>query len=183
MCYFTAREYEIVPTDTYEILRGCSGCNAREKSVYHCTGKFRINANGKLLDVWLIYQCRTCGHTCNVPIYSRIRKKDLPPEAYKALMQNETDMVARYALDRALFQRNGMKIHKELSYEIRTVRENPEGEGLRFINPYRLRLRYDKLIADCLGISRSKAKQLLDAGELKVSKLSESESVVQYRRR
>lgn len=180
MCYFTAREYEIVPTDTYEVLRDCPGCNAREKSVYHCTGKFRVNANGKMLDVWLIYRCCNCGQTCNVPIYSRMRINALDRALYEALLRNDPDVVARYALDRAVFQRNGFQLARELPYEVRALEKAPGGAWLRFHNPCRIRLRHDKLLAQSCGISRAQAKKMLDQGLLTVCKSSETDLIVRF---
>lgn len=76
MCYFEKTEYRIRPVSGYKILRFCPGCGGR--SVYGSTGNFRVNANGRQVDVWLIYQCEKCGHTYNLAIYERVRPKEIP---------------------------------------------------------------------------------------------------------
>ena len=53
-----------------KMIRRCGGCG--KKMVFECAGKFRVNANGRRLDVWLIYRCQRCGHTWNIPLYERI---------------------------------------------------------------------------------------------------------------
>ena len=42
-------------------------------------------------------------------------------------------------------------------------------------NPYHLRIRYDKLIANCLKLSRSEAKKVLETGLLLINQISENE--------
>lgn len=44
-----------------KIWYSCGGC--RRKTEFVNTGRFRVNANGNRLDVWLIYQCERCKHT------------------------------------------------------------------------------------------------------------------------
>lgn len=174
---FPAKEYEIVPTETYKILRKCPGCGS--KTVYHNTNKVRVNANGKQLDVWLIYQCSKCKHTYNLPIQSRINRRDLNKTEYQAILKNDRETVYQYGLNRNLFQLNNAQIYKEPSYEVRYLRESIEQNTMRFFNPHHLRIRYDKLISECLQISRTKAKQILETGLLSVNHPSENEIVLE----
>ena len=78
------RKYEVIPVDTYKIIRQCSGCGC--KSTFVSTNNFRVNANGNKIDVWLIYQCSKCRHTYNLTIYERIKAKDLNQEEYNRLI-------------------------------------------------------------------------------------------------
>jgi hypothetical protein len=175
---FEAAEYEIIPTETYKIWRNCSGCGS--KTVYCSTNKIRVNANGKLLDVWLVYQCSKCKHSYNLPIYSRINKNRLNKAEYEALLRNDQEIVHRYGLDRVLFRRNNVEILEELAYVLRGTGEDTERDVIRFRNPYHLRIRYDKLIAECLKISRAEAKKVLDNGVLTVMQPSDKEVIFQY---
>lgn len=175
MTCFAATEYEIIPTETYQILRGCSGCGS--KTVYHNTNRVRVNANGKQIDVWLIYQCGKCKHTYNLPIHSRINRSVLAKEEYEALLRNDQELVYQYGLDRMIFQRNGAEIIKEPSYVLRCIGEDMGGDSIRLRNPYRLRIRYDQLISECLGVSRTEAKQALKNGVLSVNQVSDIISI------
>lgn len=175
MTCFAAKEYKIIPTETYKILRNCSGCGG--KTVYHNTNKVRMNANGKQIDVWLIYQCSECKHTYNLPLRSRINRRVLDKAEYEALLQNDQEIVYKYGLDRILFQQNGAEIFKEPSYVLRYIGKGVGKNSMRFHNPYHLRIRYDKLISECFEVSRSKAKRILETGVLSVNQLSDDEIV------
>lgn len=65
--------YKIPPKTSYKIIRNCAGCG--EKSDYINTERFRVNANGNKIDVWLIYQCEKCKYTYNLTVYERINPK------------------------------------------------------------------------------------------------------------
>lgn len=109
MSYFPlSGAFRMVPTDTYTIVRGCAGCGG--KSTYRCADRFRVNANGKRLDVWLIYRCERCKHTYNLPVYSRALRDALSAEEYRALLANDPAAVARVGRDRALFLRCGAQL-------------------------------------------------------------------------
>ena len=69
MSYLKKIEYEIVPKECFKVTRNCSGCGTKTR--YINTKRFRVNANGNKLDVWLIYQCEKCKHTFNLAIYER----------------------------------------------------------------------------------------------------------------
>lgn len=57
MSYLVKNESSIAPNQSFTIVRKCSGCG--KKSIYIISYKFRVNANGNRIDVWLIYQCRS----------------------------------------------------------------------------------------------------------------------------
>lgn len=80
MCCNKTIEYTVIPNGSYAVLRGCAGCG--RKARFESTEKFRVNANGGRLDVWMIYACAHCGHTYNLPIFERVRVSDLLPEQY-----------------------------------------------------------------------------------------------------
>ena len=117
MCYFEKTEYRIRPVSGYKILRGCPGCGGR--SVYGSTGNFRVNANGRQVDVWLIYQCEKCGHTYNLAIYERVRPKEIPGEEYRSFLENDGQAALRWGTDKGVFARNRAEIDwEDISYEV-----------------------------------------------------------------
>lgn len=167
MINFEPKTYEIIPTETYKIIRNCSGCGS--KSVYTSTNKIRINANGKQLDVWLIYQCSKCEHTYNLPIYSRINRNKLEKPEYEALLKSNQEVVKRYGMDRKMLQKNAAMIFEEPSFILKETGVDCKENTVQFFNPHKIKVRHDKLIAECLKISRSQAKKLLETNALKVS--------------
>lgn len=178
MGYYQSSIYEIIPLDTYRIVRSCAGCGCLR--IYRCTEKVRMNANGKRMDIWLIYQCETCKHTYNLPLYTRVSSKDLERNFYEALQRNDPQVVSGFMTDRAFLQRQGAKISGEPPFKLRHVEDLQEENTWRFLNPCHMRIRYDKLMADCMGISRSHVQKMLDNQTLTVDKLSGETFVVRY---
>ena len=59
-------------------LRPCGTCGADAE--FASTGLFRVNAQKKRLDVWLIYRCATCGSVWNSAVISRGRPGSIDRE-------------------------------------------------------------------------------------------------------
>jgi hypothetical protein len=51
------------------IRRRCRTCPSTE---YRTQGRFRVNANHKLLDVWLLALCVQCGQTVKLTVLERV---------------------------------------------------------------------------------------------------------------
>ncbi|MCL2545054.1 MAG: DUF1062 domain-containing protein [Clostridia bacterium] len=75
--------------------RHCSKC--KKTSRFVCSGKFRVNANGKHLDVWLIYRCERCNTTWNQEIFARVKPSRIDKELYQAFLDNDFETAMRYA--------------------------------------------------------------------------------------
>ena len=50
--------------------RHCKKCGAWR--AFECSGCFRVNAQKRMLDVWLIYKCPECDDTWNMTVLSRV---------------------------------------------------------------------------------------------------------------
>ena len=75
--------------------RHCKKC--KRTVSFECSGKFRVNANGKLVDVWLIYRCERCGASWNREIYSRVKPSSIDKALYQGFIENDSETVALYA--------------------------------------------------------------------------------------
>ena len=73
------------------------------------TGKFRVNANGKQVDVWLIYQCEKCRHTMNLTVYERVRPGKIPRELYQRFLENDEELAAAYGNDSSFLKKNHVR--------------------------------------------------------------------------
>lgn len=157
-------EYKIKPAASLKILRSCSGCG--QKRHYINTGNFRVNANGNRLDVWLIYQCEKCKHTYNLSVYERIRPTDIPAEKYKAFLANDKLLALSYGTSLEFFQKNKAQpdinileyTYEKLSSTVLST--DAESNLLVIYNPFRLKIRMDKLLSEILDISRSRLQKL-----------------------
>jgi hypothetical protein len=65
-----ATQWLVCPTGLPLIRRRCSNCKSAHHRAY---GKFRVNANHKLLDVWLLALCVGCGATVKLTVLERVR--------------------------------------------------------------------------------------------------------------
>lgn len=92
------------------IARRCGGCGKTQEFV--SSGRFRVNANGKRLDVWLIYRCKKCGHTLNIPIYERALRETISPELLQGFWDNDPGLAERFARDRGFFKSKGYRLVK-----------------------------------------------------------------------
>jgi len=91
--------------DVPSVIRRCKKCSV--KTEFDMSGLFRINANKKSLDVWLIYRCSVCDSTWNFSIYTRISPQAIEPELLDRFHENDLDLAVHYATDTALLKRNG----------------------------------------------------------------------------
>ncbi|MHB9361041.1 DUF1062 domain-containing protein [Mesorhizobium sp. LNJC403B00] len=66
---------------------------------YRCSDKFRVNANGKRIDVWLIYRCIDCDNSWNFGIFERCNRRDIEHALLAALESNDPALARRHAFD------------------------------------------------------------------------------------
>lgn len=177
MSYLKKIEYEIVPTESFSVIRNCSGCGT--KAHYRNTKRFRVNANGNNLDVWLIYQCEKCKHTFNLTVYERQKVKSVPKEEYRRFLSNDEELAEEYGRNLAFFKKNKAEVDFEnAAYRFvkrqETENRNQCGQQVLLIihNPYGLKIRPEKQIAEVLEISRSQVKKLMEQGEIRVENIS-----------
>lgn len=173
MSYLRKVEYEIVLKDSFLIIRNCPKCG--RKSHYINTKKFRVNANGNKLDIWLIYQCAECKHTLNLAIYERKKASSITKEEYQCFLDNDEQLAERYGKDMQLFRTNKADIDFDrLHYGVIKLHETKEisGFGEQIIitvkNPNQMKIRSEKQIAMVLGLSRNQVKSLLEKGEIEL---------------
>ena len=173
MSYLEKIEYEIVPQESLSIIRNCSGCG--KKSSFKNSMKFRVNANGNRLDVWLIYQCEKCKHTYNLAIYERAKVSSLPKNEYQCFLSNDEQLAEMYGRDYQLFKKNRAEIDLEsISYQYVRLKGISNGANYEqpveivIHNPCGLKIRPEKQIAEVLSLSRSQVKKMTELGDITV---------------
>lgn len=173
MSYLKKMEYEIVLKDSFWVIRNCPKCG--RKTYFKNTRKFRVNANGNKLDAWLIYQCEECKHTLNISIYERRKVSSIPKEEYQRFLNNDEQFAEMHGKNVQLFRKNKATIDFEkVNYDFVKLHEATEyGDFEERIviainNPYQLKIRPEKQIAEILGLSRSQIKNLLEKGEMEL---------------
>lgn len=152
-------------------LRACAGCGGIRP--FTSSGCFRVNAQKRRLDVWLIYRCVHCDGTWNLEVVSRVRPDAVDPAALSRWHQNDEAAALAVAFDAPRLARAGARV--EAVGECRV--ERPDGvwpaphEGgpavrVELATPCDLRL--ERLLASELGLSRAAIRRLVGAGQLRI---------------
>lgn len=148
-------QYRTLPA----VLRHCKKCG--RKSEYFCSGEFRINAQQKSLDIWLIYKCARCNTTWNSTIYSRVSPRQLGASMLERFHSNDQMLVKQYAMDVSLLQKNGREIVLPV-YEI--IGEDVSLEkavSIKIQSQYYLPLKISAILRRKLGITQREFDALL----------------------
>ena len=95
----------------YQVIQKCARCG--RKMPFISTRRFRVNANKNKLDVWLIYQCKKCKHTLNIPVYERTAPQKIPKELYEGFLANDEELAVRYGSDPSFFRKQPLVMRKK----------------------------------------------------------------------
>jgi hypothetical protein len=161
-------QWTIKPKELPSILKNCSKC--KEKKEFKNSKKFRVNANGSQLDIWLIYRCESCETTYNLTVLERMEAGRVDKEEYKGFLSNSIHLAAKYGNDRELFGKNKAEmVQSHIDYEViarnTTIACNKESMIEAEIRiPVGFDLRVDALLVRQFSISRSTAKKWCETG-------------------
>ncbi len=154
------------------IVKACVTCRSTR---HHPTGKFRVNANGKLLDVWMLINCELCDRTSKIPIHERIHVRALPNERLVMFEKNDPAMVRRLAMDTSLATRAGYRLDWSGTWELETDMpfyelEHADPAPLEVVVGFELPapIRVEKLLMAGFGLSRSAARGMVDSGVIRL---------------
>lgn len=172
MSYVRKFEYKIVPDNSFPVIHNCAGCSQKK---FINTGCFRVNANNKRLDIWLIYQCENCGHTLNIPVYER-EEKNAVGSKLQLFLENDRTLAKSYGIDISFFKRNRLQVDLEaVTYHMEKICENVSvveqtryqaGDIIFIHNPYKLKIRSEKTAAIILKLSRSRIEKKINSGQI-----------------
>ncbi|GAA3428856.1 DUF1062 domain-containing protein [Streptosporangium nondiastaticum] len=134
----------------------CVDC--RSESATTGEGRFRVNANGKLLDVWLLVRCVSCGRTSKLTVHDRAPVRSFDPAELDGYHANDPELVASRLLDPLLARRNRFTLDWREAWRLDAPPAWPGGVWpvrveVVFADP--VPVRPERLIAHGLGLSRS----------------------------
>ncbi len=146
------------------VLRRCHACPSGR---FQASGKFRVNANHKLLDAWLLALCTTCGETTKLTVVERMNVRSLRPELLDRLHRNDPGLVAKLLQDPAVLRRNRIALDWDSAWHLDTGRSAALGDeaidiSVRFAA--RIPVRPVRLIAEGFGLSRAEVERLVAEG-------------------
>jgi len=163
--------WTIIPSIAPQPLINCNRCGGLK--AYRCSGKFRVNANGKRIDVWLIYRCVDCDNSWNFGILERCNRRDIDPARLAALESNDPELARRHAFDVVALRNQVGHVEEFPDVAARKevlgdIRENAPVLELRLKVEGPTSLRLDRLLANELGMSRSRLQALEESRSLAV---------------
>ena len=143
--------WEVRPLNPPRVLRRCARCDLVRP--FEESGRFRVNANQRRLDVWLIYRCSECEATWNFEVHARVRPEALGPEALGAYHRNDPEEARRCAF--GVVGVPGLRTEACAEVEIVAGDLPPGPVFVRIRSPEPVGMRLDKVLARGLGVSRS----------------------------
>ena len=153
--------WRILPQRTPRVVRACPRCGGPR--AFASSDRFRINASGRKLDVWLIYRCAVCDFTWNLTVVERATPETIGAAQLAAYHHNDAALARSCAFDAVLLRRAGARL--EPATPVRVERGAlPVGHAaVRLALPFPVQIRLDRLLAQELGVSRSRLPDLVDA--------------------
>jgi hypothetical protein len=154
------------------IVKICVSCRHTR---HRPTGRFRVNANHKLLDVWMLIWCERCGRTSKIPVHERVNVRALPHERLVRFHDNDPAMVREVATDAALAGRAAHRLDWAGTWKLETDLPFHRLDGddpvsfevvVRFELPVPIRL--GKLVRAGFGVSAAAVRDLVDSGRLRL---------------
>ena len=108
----SAIQQEVEKANGIRVFHRCGGCGKKQEFLN--SSKFRVNANGNNVDVWLIYRCKKCKHSWNLTIYERIKPGKIPAELFEAFQTNDTETAAAYGRNIDFLKKNNAEIKQPM---------------------------------------------------------------------
>ena len=155
--------WHIVPANTPDIIRHCSKCNG--KSEYYCSEKFRVNANGARVDIWLIYKCRKCDSTWKLAIHKGINPHKLPAGRFDLFIDNDKALAWHYAFDKHLLKQNScVADYTSVKYSVEGYDKHSGPQIVRIRCAYNFDLKLVTLLTYVLDTTAGEIKKCVEAG-------------------
>ena len=157
------------------ILHHCANCTV--PSTFEPTGRFRVNANRKLLDVWLLLSCGTCGRSLKATVVERSAVRSISPALLRRYQRNDPLLVAEVLLAPSFRRRNRLTLDWTGTWElaadplpwlqVQSWRDRPIRVTVELGQP--VLVHPVQVLAAGLGISRTEVKRLIAAGRIQSS--------------
>ena len=138
----------------------CTDC--RSRSATAGDGRFRVNANGKLLDVWLLVRCTSCDRTSKLTVHERTPVRSFDPDELNGYRANDPVLVVATLLDPLLARRNRVTLDWSGAWRLDVTpalhdARWPFDVGVVFDDP--VPVRPERVIAHGLGVSRNDVRR------------------------
>jgi hypothetical protein len=156
----------VAPTCLPLVRRRCHACASE---LFRTSGKFRVNANHKLIDAWLLALCTACGETAKLTVLERMNVRSLRPELLDRLHHNDPGLAAELLQDPVVRRRNRIALDWGNAWRLDTggsdhLDREVIDVSVRFAA--QIPVRPVRLIAQGCGLSRAEVERLITEGKL-----------------
>lgn len=165
----TTYRWEIKAKNTPTLKRKCNRCSGNR---FYCSHKFRINAQKRNLDVWLIYRCVACDSTYNLTIVSRTKPERIKEDMFLKFSENDENTAWAYAFSAETGQRNNVELDYD-SVEYDLLHDNislhdlldaqEEVIAFQIHTRFEFGLKLTSVIRSCLGLSATQLHRMIEA--------------------
>ncbi|GAA3599585.1 DUF1062 domain-containing protein [Kineosporia mesophila] len=158
----------VVPTCLPLVVRRCHVCGGER---FRADGKFRVNANHKLIEAWLLVLCTVCGDTVKLSVRERVKVSSVSPDLLERLHGNDVSLAAEVLQDPLVQRRHRFALDWDGAWRLDTggfvVPEGPDDVVEVLVRcAARIPLRPARLIAQGCGLSRGEVERLITEGKI-----------------
>jgi hypothetical protein len=157
---------QVTSNSEIALHRHCPRCKAERR--FASSGKFRVNAQKKRIDAWLIFLCAVCNDRWNWPVHERRPVGALDPATLDALMRNDPALAARHGW--AAVQAGNAVAARDPRVTL-AIEEPATGATLTIEIVLAIGgdgLRLDRLLAQALALSRREIETMDRSGAIAV---------------
>ena len=170
----TTITWEVKVKNTPLLIKKCSHCDSDR---FYCSDKFRMNAQKKNIDVWLIYRCVKCDNTCNLTLLSRSKPDLIDKTLFHSFSMNDKDTAWKYAFSTEMEKKNSLRLDYG-SVEYVVVPDTSLEDLLNLSNEvikihikceFEFDLKLSSLIRRCFSLSANQVKRMFEDGIIIIS--------------
>ena len=147
-----------------EVVHYCKKCS--KKTTHISSGLFRVNAQAKQLDIWLVYRCTHCKSTWNLPVLSRVNTKHLSPKLLCKFMNNDANLAMQYGMDIHLLKEYGAEAKTPIYEIVGDAISGTQPVKVKIVSPYNTNIRLTKMIREKLSLSHKEFDRQVLAGNI-----------------
>jgi hypothetical protein len=166
--------WEVLAKNTPLLKRKCNHCNSDR---FYCSEKFRMNAQKKNIDIWLIYRCIKCDSTYNLTIFSRTKPELINKDLFNKFLENNKELAWKYAFSLEASRKNNVEldfgsVEYDIQYDNISVEDililNSDNVAFKIKYPFDFSLKLSSVIRICLNLSANKLNELIEAEVISV---------------
>lgn len=170
----TTITWEVKAKNPPLLIKKCSHCDSNR---FYCSDKFRMNAQKKNIDVWLIYRCVKCDNTCNLTLLSRSKPDLIDKTLFHSFSMNDKDTAWKYAFSTEMERKNNLRLDYD-SVEYEVIPNTSLEDLLNLSNEvikihikckFEFDLKLSSLIRRCFSLSANQVKRMFEDGIITIT--------------